>query len=141
MAWIDYKKAFDSVPHSWIIDSLHIYKVSPTIIGFLERAMRERKTEMQLFYSNGSIKTGKIAIKRGIFQGDPLPSQLFCVSLVPLSNMLNREKLGYEIQKSTFINHLLYMDDLKLFAKDDGKLDQELSMVKQRRHRNGVRSR
>ena len=26
--WIDYRKAFDSVPHSWILKSLDIYKVS-----------------------------------------------------------------------------------------------------------------
>ena len=25
-AWIDYKKAYDSVPHDWIIDSLKIHK-------------------------------------------------------------------------------------------------------------------
>ena len=25
MAWIDYKKAFDSVPHSWLIETMEIY--------------------------------------------------------------------------------------------------------------------
>ena len=34
MAWIDYKKAFDSVPHSWIIKSLELFKVSPIIVNF-----------------------------------------------------------------------------------------------------------
>ena len=28
-AWIDYKKAFDSVPHKWILRSLKLFKVSP----------------------------------------------------------------------------------------------------------------
>ena len=35
MAWIDYKKAFDSVPHEWIIETLTTYKISPIIINFL----------------------------------------------------------------------------------------------------------
>ena len=27
--WIDYKKAFDSVPHTWIIKSLELYTICP----------------------------------------------------------------------------------------------------------------
>ena len=130
MAWIDYKKAFDSVPHSWIIAALKMYGASPTIIGFLEAAMREWKTEMQLYHSGGCIKTGRIAIRRGIFQGDSLSPLLFCLSLVPLTNMLNSDNLGYVVQKEHRVSHLLYMDDLKLFAKDDNQLDQELGVVK-----------
>ena len=36
-AWIDYRKAFDSVPHSWLSRVLELYKVSPTIINFLKK--------------------------------------------------------------------------------------------------------
>ena len=31
--WLDYKKAFDSVPHSWIIESLKLAKVHPDLIS------------------------------------------------------------------------------------------------------------
>ena len=30
--WLDYKKAFDSVPHSWIIESLKLAKIPDEII-------------------------------------------------------------------------------------------------------------
>ena len=33
-AWIDYRKAFDSVPHDWILKSLDLYKISPIISNF-----------------------------------------------------------------------------------------------------------
>ena len=36
-AWIDYKKAFDSVPHQWIPRSLELFKVSPRIVDFLKQ--------------------------------------------------------------------------------------------------------
>ena len=31
MAWVDYKKAFDMVPHSWIIESLKMARVAGNI--------------------------------------------------------------------------------------------------------------
>ena len=33
-AWIDYKKAIDSVPHEWIIRSLELFGISPVLIHF-----------------------------------------------------------------------------------------------------------
>ena len=35
-SWIDYKKAFDSVPHELILRSLELFKVSPRIVDKLE---------------------------------------------------------------------------------------------------------
>lgn len=130
IAWIDYKKAFDSVPHSWIINALRIYKTDPTIIEFLETVMQQWKTEMKLYHTGGCVSTGQINIKRGIFQGDSLSPLLFCISLIPLSNMLNSEGLGYVMNKKQKISHLLYMDDLKLFAKDDCQLIKAINVVK-----------
>jgi hypothetical protein len=34
MTWIDYQKAFDRVPHSWIIKSLEIIGINSKIISF-----------------------------------------------------------------------------------------------------------
>ena len=39
-AWIDYKKAFDSVPHSWILRYLETFKVSPTLINLHRTSMK-----------------------------------------------------------------------------------------------------
>ena len=38
--WIDYKKAFDSVPHEWILRSSELFKVSSRVIGFLKHNMK-----------------------------------------------------------------------------------------------------
>ena len=40
-AWVDYKKAFDSVLHDWIMKCLTMYKISPVLIDFLEQNMKK----------------------------------------------------------------------------------------------------
>ena len=44
IAWIDYKKAFDSVPHSWIKKSLETFKISLVLRNFLSHSMGMWKT-------------------------------------------------------------------------------------------------
>ena len=43
-AWIDYKKAFDSIPHEWILRSLELFKASPRIVGFLKPNIKKSGT-------------------------------------------------------------------------------------------------
>jgi len=38
-AFIDYQKAYDSVPHSWLKRVLQIYQIHPQIMSILERVM------------------------------------------------------------------------------------------------------
>ena len=66
-ARIDYKKAFDSVPHSWILICLQMYKIHPVLITFIEESMSQWKTNMTLVHQEGALVTGPIRIKRGIF--------------------------------------------------------------------------
>ena len=100
-AWIDYRKAFDGVAHTWILKALDIYKVSPAIINFLKNSMKLWNTKLFLNDTKGSMKSDKININCGIFQGDPLSPLLFCLSLIPLTNELNNTKYGYEIYEKT----------------------------------------
>ena len=40
MAWIDYKKAYDMVLQSWIINCLKMYKISDEVINFIKKSMK-----------------------------------------------------------------------------------------------------
>ena len=68
-------------------------------------------------------------IKCGIFQGDSLSPLLFCLSLVPLSHLLNNTGYGYKINNKR-INHLFYTDDLKLYVRDGLELEGLLQTAK-----------
>jgi hypothetical protein len=116
MVWIDYKKAFDSVPHSWLIECMRMFKVNEQLIHFMGREMGKWHTELT---SAGQV-LGNVPIRRGIFQGDALSPLLFIMAMIPISTTLRRMKKGYEMEKGKdMITHLLYMDDLKLYAKTE----------------------
>lgn len=127
-AYIDYKKAFDSVPHSWILEALDIYGVAQQLSGFLERAMDRWETMLVLRLGGPeSVITDTIRIRRGIYQGDSLSPLLFCVAMNPLSSVLNRSVAGVKVcgswVESSRITHLLYMDDIKLYARNAEDLE------------------
>jgi len=85
---------------------------------------------MWLYRTEGQWRTGKVAVKWGIFQGDCLSPLLFCLALVPLTNMLNKQGAKYEVKGKNKVSYLFCMDDLKLFSKDESELQQELTIVK-----------
>ena len=66
MAWIDYKKAYDMVPQSWIINCLKMYKISDEVINIIEKTMKTWKVEL----TSGGRSLAEAKIQRGIFQGD-----------------------------------------------------------------------
>jgi hypothetical protein len=131
MAWIDYQKAFDRVPHNWIIKSLQLIGINEKVIAFTKKAMTYWKKCMRLQAENEFIETEDIKIDCGIFQGDSLSPLLFCICLIPLMEQMNRLNTGYEqhITKAK-ISHLLYMDDLKLTAKSEEELQKQVQTVK-----------
>ena len=84
MAWIDLRKAYDSVPHDWILHCSNKFGVHPKIVEFLEKAMACWST---ILTANGEL-LGKVSIKRGIFLGDSLSPSLFIMCLAPLSRII-----------------------------------------------------
>ena len=119
--YIDYKKAFDSVPHSWLLYILKLYKISPIIIEFLKCNMQKWTTKLKVNNNGHTVETEPISIRRGIFQGDSLSPLWFCLSINPLSDMLNKSNKGYNIKQTNTqytLSHLIYMDDIKLYASN-----------------------
>ena len=113
MAWIDYRKAYDMLPHSWILETLGLIKVAKNIEGLLTKSMVDWKTVL----TSGGERLGEVGIRRGIFQGDTLSPLLFVVAMIPLTLLLRKEVMGYRFgAEGKKINHLLFMDDLKLYG-------------------------
>ena len=114
MVWIDYKKAYDfALHHSWSNECMELFTIAENVRKFLEKSMEQWKLSMT---SNGE-DLGEGDVKRGIFQGDSLSPLLFVLSMVPLSLILRKVNASYEWgKKECKLNHLLFMDDFKLFS-------------------------
>ena len=69
-------------------------------------------------------------IKNGIFQGDAPSPLLFIIALIPLTHILKTANPGYEFRTGETINHLLFLDDLKLYSKSERALDPNIQTVK-----------
>lgn len=97
------------------------------VIKLLQNSMKGWKTEL----TSGGQTLCEVNIKRGIFQGDSLSPLLFIISLIPLTFVLRKTKAGYDLgQNRGVINHLLYMDDLKLYGKNANQVDTLVQTVR-----------
>ena len=115
------------VPHGWILKTLEIVGTAGYIIELLKRSMQSWRT----FLFSGKNKLGKVNIRRGIFQGDSLSLLLFVVALIPVTIILRTLKQGYSFGKGKErLNHLLFMDDLKLYGSNDNEIDSIVKVVK-----------
>ena len=126
MAWIDYRKAFDSLPHAWIVKCMNLYKVPQNIQNIVKSSMQLWKTTLFL----GKEEIGSININRGIFQGDSLSPMLFCMAMNPLSDILHQADRSYKLKSGKKINHLLYVDDLKLYGRTEKDINTLIHVVR-----------
>ena len=90
--------------------------LADNIIGLIKQSMNKWKTKL---YADGKI-LGSVPIRKGIFQGDSFSPLLFVIALLPLSHILRETGMGYQLEKNgAKVNHLLFMNDLKLCGKND----------------------
>ena len=92
MAWIYYKKAFDVIPHSWLIECLEMYGAEENTIRFLKNTMPNWKT---ILTSSGT-RLAEVNIRREIFQGGSLSPLLFIAAMIPMTRVLERMEVGYQ---------------------------------------------
>ena len=79
---------------------------------------------------SGNSELGEVEIKRGIFQGDSLSHSVCVLALIPLSLILREAEAAYEFSESKEkINHLLLLNDLKLYSRSEKGLDSLVQFV------------
>ena len=116
MAWIDYKKVYNMVPYSWIINCLEIVRINDKIQRLLAESIKSWREEL----TSGEENLREVNIRQEIFQGDSLSPLLFVVCLLPLKHILKAAAPGYYFARiGQKVNHLFFKDDLMLYASNE----------------------
>ena len=130
--WLDYQKAFDSIPHDWMIQSLRLAKIPEKLIAAIETLTKQWATMVELHGNQSSITSDVINFSNGIFQGDSISVLLFIQSLNPLSYMLGKLKgYNYGNKRRKTVTRNFFVDDLKLYGSTINVTKKQLDLVTQ----------
>ncbi|KAG0435393.1 LINE-1 retrotransposable element ORF2 protein, partial [Dictyocoela muelleri] len=120
--WFDVQKAYDSIPYDYVTGILERLNIPENYVNLMKRLQKNLILNIHL----GTSMIGEIRPKRGILQGDSLSPLIFVLCMEPISRILNntstpKVELSYN-NTNMRINHLFYMDDIKIFAESQEKL-------------------
>ena len=124
MAWIDVKKAYDSVDHGWLEEMMILHRFPVWLSRTVEKLRKSWNTRVVVTTKQGRETSEPIWFVKGLPKGDALCPRLFTVCLNPIACKISASK-GYKQSKriSVKVTDLLYIDDLKIFASSESKLD------------------
>ena len=128
MAYIDYRKVYDMVPCSSILEMMELTGVAKNVGSLIRRSMSNWCT----VFNSDRKNLENVKIARGIFQGDSLSPLLFVFVMIPLIILLRKEKFGYRFTKDTsgnILNRVLFMDELKLYGWNEEELERLVEIV------------
>ena len=106
--YLDFKKAFDSVPHQRLLIKLKAYGITGNLFAWTESFLKDRDQRVLM---NG-VNSSWTQVKSGIPQGSVLGPLLFSIFVNDLPTTLHSDCL-------------LFADDCKLFHTivDDDSID------------------
>ena len=127
MAWVDVKKAYDSVDHNWLNEIVKVHRFPSWICRVIQNLSAFWNIRITTNTKQGRETSGPIRFTKGLPQGDALCPRLFTLCLNPVAWLLSASK-GYCLSKplETKITHLLNVDDLKVVGASEAKLNSVL---------------
>ena len=127
MAWVDVKKAYDSVDHEWLGEMMVLHRFPRWLCEVICKLSKSWNTRIVANTAHGQEVSEPIVFKKGLPQGDALCPRLFTICLNPVAWKISASE-GYKLSTpiSARVTDLLYIDDLKVFAASESKLNRVL---------------
>ena len=125
MTWFDYKN------HQWLIEALKLAKIPDMLLNAIVKLTEKWVTKVYPHTNNTVSVTDTIRYLTGVLQGDCLSMVLFILCVNPLSH-LDITCNGYlagPTTRTTKINHLLFVDDLKTYAPNKETAEKQFQVI------------
>ena len=124
--FVDFRKAFDSVPRELLWSKLSHLGINNNIHASIKALYTKTRSSIKIDNNLSS----PIFIKRGVKQGCPLSPTLFNIFINNLIGYSNEEAEGISFG-SCQLNALMYLDDLVLVADKPDSLNKLLQALNQ----------
>ena len=137
LAFIDYKKAFDSVDRNLLLYKLTEMGISGNFYDAISAMFRNPKSRVIL----NEYSTEYFDCSIGVKQGDCISATLFAIFINDLAVQIKESNIGIDLSKhidtnlnnisqdALFVNILLYADDIVCMAESEIDLQQLLDIV------------
>lgn len=123
IAFVDYKKAFDTISHTSIWEALKAQKVENKYIEIIRRVYNKSTSKVKLETTGQSF-----TMERGVKQGDPLSPKLFIAVLENIIRNLDWHKHGLNVN-GRYLSHLRFADDIVLLSETSRGLQHMLETL------------
>ena len=95
---------------------MEVFGIAENVRTFLQKSFQQWRLSLT---ANGE-DLGKVNVKRGILQGDSLSPLMLMLGMVLLSLFLKKVNACYKWGNKEYkLNHILFIDDLKLYHKSE----------------------
>ena len=119
VASLDALKAYDSLYHSYIINTLRAYNFPDNFISQVNLLNSNLQAQVQV---NGFM-SNRFNIERGVKQGDALSCALFIIAIDPLiRNIENNQQIrGLKLGDQCTLKTMAYADDVAIITNNDNE--------------------
>ena len=133
LAFVDYEKAFDSIEHNAVFDSLREQGINENYIQLLENIYSNSTAIIKLHKNSNEIKVAK-----GVRQGDTISPKLFIASLESIFRKTDWDGIGINID-GEYLNNLRFADDIELATEKNEDLQNMLSDLNKESNKVGLK--
>ena len=124
LAFIDVRKAFDTVSPEALENACHRAGVPSPIVQYIRGVYSSNSTRLTV----GGELSASISCRRGVKQGDPLSCFLFNLVMDWCLGALD-PNLGVKMGEEGILNHLAFADDTAIITESEAALDHQVTAV------------